>query len=324
MGDEDVMKKKVLITPKSFKNYKKQAYKLLQNHGYEIIENNLGRTMTEEEIIELANDDVVGIIIGVDPLPAHVLEQCKKLRAISKYGVGMDNIDLKKADELGILVKNAVGTNSISVAEHAIGLMFAAARHIPSVAAEVKAYEWERSIGFELTDKNVGIVGGGQIGKEVAKRAVGLGMKVTIFDPYFTDLEFLEKYNIQTTEELSELLKVSDIISLHLPATEETKRLINVETLKLMKSTAILINTSRGELVDEAALYHALVNYEIAAAAQDVYSTEPPQQGDLLVALPNFILTPHVGAFTHEAVQRMAIVSTENLINMLAQKEMAK
>lgn len=318
------MKEKVLITPKSFKNYKEKAYKLLQDHGYEIIENNLGRTMTEEEIIEMAADDVVGIIIGIDPLPANVLEQCKSLRAISKYGVGMDNIDLKRADELGILVKNAVGTNAISVAEHAIALMFAATRQLPSIAAGVKAYGWERSIGFELTNKNLGLVGGGQIGKEVAKRAVGLGMKVTIYDPYFNDFEFLEKYNIQTVDELPELLKGSDVISLHLPATEETKGLINVETLKLMKPTATLINTSRGELVDEAALYHALVNQEIAVAAQDVYSSEPPEQGDLLVALPNFILTPHIGAFTHEAVERMAMVSTENLINMLAQKEVAK
>jgi len=318
------MSEKILITPKSFKNYKDKAYKLLQDHGYEIIENNLGRTMTEEEIIELANEDVVGIIIGVDPLPANVLDQCKSLRAISKYGVGMDNIDLKRADKLGILVKNAVGTNAISVAEHAIGLMFAASRHLPSVAAGVKAYGWERSIGFELTNKNLGIVGGGQIGKEVAKRAVGLGMKVTIFDPYFTDFDFLEKYNVQTAEELPELLKMSDVISLHLPATEETTELINAETLKLLKPTAILINTSRGELVDEEALYHALVNHKIAAAAQDVYSTEPPKQGDALVALPNFILTPHIGAFTHEAVERMAMVSTKNLIDMLTQKEVAQ
>lgn len=318
------MREKVLITPKSFKNYKDKAYQLLQDKGYEIIENNLGRTMTEEEIIELAKDEVVGIIIGVDPLPANVLEQCKNLRAISKYGVGMDNIDLNRAGELGILVKNAVGTNSISVAEHAIGLMFASARHIPSVAAGVKAYGWERSIGMELTNKSLGILGGGQIGKEVAKRATALGMKVTIYDPYFTDYDFLEKYNIQTEEELSEVLKASDVLSLHLPATEQTKGLINAKTLKLMKPTAILINTSRGELVDEKALYDALVNQEIAAAAQDVYSSEPPEQGDRLVALPNFILTPHIGAFTHEAVERMAMVSTENLINMLAQKEVAR
>lgn len=314
------MAEKILITPKSFKNYKEKAHKLLQEQGYEIIENNFGRTMTEEEIIEAAQDHVVGIIIGVDPLPARVLNQCKSLRAISKYGVGMDNIDLKSAEELGIRVKNAVGTNNISVAEHAIALMFASARHIPAIAAGVKAYGWDRTIGFELTNKNLGVIGGGQIGKEVAKRAVGLGMKVTIYDPYFKDQEFLEKYGVERQENLEEVLKTSDVISLHLPATETTKGLINAETLKLMKPTAVLINTSRGELVDEAALYDALSNNKIAAAAQDVFSSEPPQQGDALVALPNFILTPHIGAFTHEAVERMAMVSTENLIQMLAQR----
>lgn len=315
------MGEKILITPKSFKNYKEKAYELLQAKGYEIIENNLGRTLTEEEIIEFAKDEVVGIIIGVDPLPTRVLEQCKSLRAISKYGVGMDNIDLQRAEELGILVKNAVGTNSISVAEHAIGLMFASSRHIPSAAAGVKANSWDRTIGFEVTNKQLGLVGGGQIGKEVAKRAIGLGMKVTIYDPFFTDFEFLKKYNIKLEEELSTLLGSADIISLHLPATDQTKGLINAETLKILKPTAILINTSRGELVDEAALYDALVNHKIAAAAQDVYSLEPPEQGDRLVELPNFTLTPHIGAFTHEAVERMAMVSTENLIEMLTQKE---
>ncbi|RSK53259.1 phosphoglycerate dehydrogenase [Bacillus canaveralius] len=318
------MAEKILITPKSFKNYKEHAHKLLHDQGYEIIENDSGRTLTEEEIIEAAQDNVVGIIIGVDPLPANVLNQCKNLRAISKYGAGMDNIDLKRAEELGILVKNAMGTNSISVAEHAIGLMFAAARHLPTVSAGVKAYGWDRTIGFELTNKILGIIGGGQIGKEVAKRAAGLGMKVTIYDPYFKDQEFLEKYGIHFEEELTEVLKESDIISLHLPATEQTKGLINAETLKLMKPTAILINTSRGELVNESALYDALVNHEIAVAAQDVYSSEPPKQGDPLVALPNFILTPHIGAYTHEGVERMAMVSTENLIELLAQREIAR
>ncbi|WP_144938322.1 phosphoglycerate dehydrogenase [Paenibacillus sp. 32O-W] len=318
------MAEKILITPKSFKNYKEKAHRLLQERGYEIIENNLGRTMTEQEIIDAAQDNVVGIIIGIDPLPANVLEQCKSLRAISKYGVGMDNIDLKRAEELGILVKNAVGTNSISVAEHAIALMFASARNLPAIAAGVKSYGWDRTIGFELTNKKLGVIGGGQIGKEVAKRAVGLGMNVTIYDPFFKDLAFLEQYNVQRHEQLDEVLKESDIISLHLPATEDTKGLINAEALKRMKPTAILINTSRGELVDEAALYDALVNNQIAAAAQDVYSSEPPQQGDPLVALPNFILTPHIGAFTHEAVERMAMVSTENLIHMLDQKDDSK
>jgi D-3-phosphoglycerate dehydrogenase len=315
------MGNKILITPKSYKNYKEKAHQLLREHGYDIIENDFGRTMTEKEIIELAKEDVIGIIVGVDPLPAHVLNQCKDLRAISKYGVGMDNIDLKRATELGISVKNALGTNSTSVAEHAIGLMFACARHLSEVIANVKSCKWDRTIGFELTNKKLGIIGGGQIGKEVAKRAVGLGLKVTIYDPYFNDEKFLEAYGVKGQQDLIEVFQESDIITLHIPATKDTTGIISAEMLKLMKPSAVLINTSRGELVDEAALYKALLNHEIAFAAQDVYSSEPPNPSDPLVALPNFILTPHVGAYTHEAVERMVMVSTENLIQLLTTKE---
>jgi len=311
------MLKKILITPKSFKNYKSNAYPIIEAEGYEIIENNLGRTMTEAEIIDYAKHDVVGIIIGVDPLSASVLEQCKDLKVISKYGVGMDNIDLDKAKELGIKVKNAVGTNNISVAEQAIALMFSISRNIPSIASGVKAGGWGRVIGSEVTGKKLGLFGGGQIGKEVAKRARGLRMDVTIFDPYFNDEAFLRDYGVSRCFDLNELFSNSDLISLHVPVTAETKGIINKETLSIMKPSAFLINTSRGELVDEEALYEALVNNKIAGAAQDVFSTEPPSKDEKLLKLDNFILTPHIGAFTHEAVKNMVMVSTKNLLEML-------
>ncbi|MDK2810961.1 MAG: hypothetical protein PWR27_1670 [Petroclostridium sp.] len=311
------MAKKILITPKSFKTYKDKAYPLLAQKGYDIIENTLGRTMSEQEIVSYAKKDVVGIIIGIDPLPASVLEQCKDLRAISKYGVGMDNIDLNRAKELGIKVKNAVGTNNISVAEHTIALMFSIARNIPSIASGIKTGGWDRVIGFELTGKKLGLIGGGQIGREVAKRARGLEMEVSIYDPYFTDEAFASKYNIHRCINLDDLFKESDVISLHVPATPETRRIINKHALELMKSTALLINTSRGELVDEEALYDALISKKIAGAAQDVFSSEPPSKDEKLLKLDNFILTSHIGAFTHEAVEKMVIVSTQNLLDML-------
>lgn len=311
------MSKKILITPKSFKNYKSKAYPLLEEKGYIIIENTLGRTMTEAEIIDCAGQGVVGIIVGVDPLPASVLEKCKNLAAISKYGVGMDNIDLEKAKELGIKVKNALGTNNISVAELAVGLMFTMSRSIPRIVSSVKNGSWDRVIGCELTGKKLGLIGGGQIGKEVAKRAYGLEMSVAIYDPYFTDSEFLSKYGITRYHNLYEILSGSDFLSLHLPVTNETKHMINKDTLALMKPGSILINTSRGELVDENALYEALVNGKIAGAAQDVFSSEPPEKDEKLLKLDNFILTSHIGAFTHEAVEKMAMVSTRNLLEML-------
>ncbi|MFD0696630.1 phosphoglycerate dehydrogenase [Paenibacillus sp. GCM10027628] len=308
---------KVLITPKSFHNYKDTVYPLIAEKGYEIVENRLGRTMTETEIIELAGDGVVGIIIGVDPLPAAVLERCKDLRAVSKYGMGMDNIDLEKARELGIEVRNAAGTNHISVAEHAIGLLFALARHIPQNVATVKQGGWGRVMGVELTSKTIGVVGGGQIGREVALRAKGLRMHAAIYDPYLRDESFLEENGIRRFQDLGTLLEQSDVVSLHLPYTQETKHLMNRQTLGRMKRSALLINTSRGELVDEVALYEALVGGEIAGAAQDVFSMEPPEAGHLLLGLDQFLLTSHTGAFTKEAVERMATFSTRNLLEML-------
>jgi len=311
------VKPKILITPKSFQKYKEKPIELLEQQGFEVIENTTGRTLTEEEIIEIAKDDVVGIIVGVDPLSAHVLESCSQLKVVSKYGVGMDNIDLEKAAELGIKVQNALGTNNISVAELAIGLMFETARNLAEAIRTVKSFGWDRVIGSELTGKKVAVIGGGQIGKEVAKRCSGLQMDVTIYDPFFQDQAFLEEFKVKRSEDFNELISSADFISLHLPVTKDTKHMINADVFKIMKPTAVLINTARGELVDEKALYHALSNGEIGVAAQDVYSMEPPVAGDSLVSLPNFILTPHIGAFTKESVERMALVSTENLLNMI-------
>jgi D-3-phosphoglycerate dehydrogenase len=308
---------KILITPKSFKDYKDKTYHLLEAHGYTIIENTSGRTLKEEEIIDLAGSGVAGIIVGVDPLPARVLKACADLRAISKYGVGMDNIDLAAAEALGIRVKNAVGSNTVSVAELTLALIFEAARHVSVTARGVKDGHWERVKGFELTGKQLVLLGGGQIGKEVARRGVGLGMEVSIFDPYLADADYLERYGIHRLATLEEALMKADILSLHLPLTEATRHLLGAGTLGLMKPSAVLINTARGELVDEAALYTALKEKKLAFAAQDVFSSEPPAQDAPLLGLDTFVLTPHTGAYTAEGVERMALYSTQNLIELL-------
>jgi D-3-phosphoglycerate dehydrogenase len=231
--------------------------------------------------------------------------------------MGTDNIDLNAASELNIEVRNAAGTNNVSVAEHAIGLLFAAARRIPQNVADVKLGNWQRVMGIELTGKTIGVVGGGQIGREVALRAKGIGMRVLLYDPFLRDEDYLVNNGIRRAERLEKLLSESDAVSLHVPYTPDTKHLINSGTLSLMKSSSILINTSRGELVDEEALYEALTSNRISAAAQDVFSVEPPEANDKLLGLDNFLLTSHTGAFTKEAVERMATVSTRNLLDML-------
>jgi D-3-phosphoglycerate dehydrogenase len=309
--------KRVLITPKSFHICKEQAYARLRERGYEPIENRTGRTLTEAEIVDLAREGVVGVIVGVDPMPARVLNQLRDVKAISKYGMGTDNIDLERALQLGIRVRTAAATNHVSVAELTLGLLLACARHIPAVAANVKRGGWDRVLGRELAGKKLGLVGGGQIGREVAKRARALEMEVSVHDPYLRDETFFHQHGIRLCPRLDDLLRESDYVSLHLPATPETRHLINERTLSLMKPTAMLINTSRGELVDEDALYDALTGGRLAGAAQDVFSAEPPLPGTKLTALDSFILTSHIGAYTYEAIEKMALQSTSNLLEML-------
>jgi len=311
---------KILITPKSFPVTMKEPIELIQAAGLEPIYNHSGRTLTEAEIIELSKQDVVGIIVGVDPISAHVLDSLPQLKAVSKYGMGTDNIDCKRAEELDIEVRVAAGTNNVSVAELAIGLIFAAARKIPTTVAEVKNGSWKRVMGNEITGKTLGIIGAGQIGREVALRARGLCMNVIVYDPYLQDASFFQERDIEISTSLEELLGVSDFVSLHVPATPTTTHIINKTTLGYCKPSCYLINTSRGELVDEEALYDALINNKLAGAAQDVFSIEPPSPNHKLVELDSFILTSHTGAYTQEAVERMALRATENLLSMLKEK----
>lgn len=309
------MRKKVLITPKSFFQAGDEAVRLLKKYDCEIIANTTGKTLSEEQMMELCSE-VDGLIVGIDPVTLNVLQNAKKLKAISKYGAGLDNIDLKTVEELGIAVDKAAGTNATSVAELAVGLFFSLARNIPAAEKNVKAGRWDRMRGLEINGKTAGIVGFGYIGKEVARMASGLGMKVIVYDPYVnTEDDFIKRYSIGILE-VDDVIKNADFLTLHVPSSDETKYMINKHTLGMMKSEAFLINVSRGELVDEDALYVALTAGKIAGAAQDVFSKEPPGKHPLL-ELDNFILTPHIGAYTKEANVKMALKSTENLIRML-------
>lgn len=309
------MKNKILITPKSFFKAREKAEEIFNQYELEIIENNTGKTLTKQQMMELCKD-VDGIIVGIDPMDEEVLRSAQELKAISKYGVGLDNIDLKIAKQLGIQIKRAEGTNTRSVAELTIGLLFAISRSIPKTVTDVKDGKWNRTIGVELLEKTVGIIGFGAIGREVAKMSVGLGMKIMAYDPYFNDVELAKALNVKMTS-ITELLEKADFVTLHLPLNEETNKIINSEALSKMKQTAYLINTARGELVDEDALYDALKNGTIAGAAQDVFSQEPPTNDNKLLSLNNFILTPHIGAYTKEATERMVVTSAKNLMEML-------
>ncbi len=309
---------KVLITPRSYMHYADKLLPLFVSRGLEPILNRLGTTYTEEEMCELLSGDVIGIIVGLDPLTDKVLHCAKNLKAISKYGVGVDNINLTAAEKQGIAIRTAANTNVVSVAELALALMFSLARNIVPLVKEAKKGGWPRKAGIELSGKKLGILGCGNIGKELALRAKALMMDVLIYDPFLDGEDFLLRNGFERMDSLDDILPLSDVVSLHMPLSVATRDLINADTIYKMKDRALLINTSRGGLINEGDLYAALKSGKLGGAAADVFSNEPPEKGEKLLGLENFILTPHTGANTFEAVARMAEVSTQNLIEMLA------
>jgi phosphoglycerate dehydrogenase-like enzyme len=305
----------ILVTPRSFPSELPGTCNILRQAGYDVILNPYGRVLTEDEMLRFTGS-VVGIIVGVDPVTERVLSNAGKLNAIAKYGAGVDNIDIDAVRSRGVRIRTAAGTNSVSVAELTLGLLFCLYRNIWHSASSVKRGGWERMRGRELLGSTVGLIGCGNIGREVAKRLLALGAHVIVHDDKLQDTTFLQSYDVPRVP-LDKLLKESDAISLHCPVTKETYHMIDSGAINIMRDGAYLVNTSRGELVDEDALYDALKSGKLSGAAQDVFSQEPPEPGCKLLELENFILTAHIGAFTKEAVHRMAITSTRNLLEML-------
>jgi D-3-phosphoglycerate dehydrogenase len=306
---------KIAITPRSFPEAGAPALQWLREQGFEIRLNESGKVLDEEALLEFCRG-ADGLIVGIDPVSERVMAANPQLRAVSKYGAGLDNIDLPAAGARGVAVMNAGGANALSVAELAIGLFFSLARSIPFSADSTKAGGWDRRKGSELFAKTAGVVGLGNIGREAARIARGIGMETLAYDPYVKpDNPIIAALGIRLAP-LGDLLAHADFVTLHLPLTDETRHMINADTLKAMKPSAFLVNTSRGELVDEDALFEALAASTIAGAAEDVFSKEPPG-GHKLLSLDNFILTPHIGMHTQEAVLRTAMASAENVAKML-------
>lgn len=247
-----------------------------------------------------------------------IINAGRNLRLIGRAGVGIDNIDIKCAEKNNIAVINTPSGNSISTAEFAFALMLSLARHIPFAHQNVREGLWQRSkfLGRELSDKTLGLVGFGNVGRQVALRAKAFGMKVLAFDPLL-NASIFEEYGV-TKQNKDELLRQSDIISLHCGLNEHTAQFINAASLAQMKPSAMVINTARGELIDTKALIEALDTNKIAAAALDVYVTEPPLATDPVLKHPRIITTPHLGASTAEAQKRVATLLAEQTIGFFA------
>ena len=246
-----------------------------------------------------------------------ILENATNLKVIGRAGIGTDNIDKDAASKKGVIVMNTPFGNMITTAEHAIAMMFAVARQIPEASATTHAGKWEKSkfMGVELTGKTLGVIGAGNIGGIVCERARALKMKVVAYDP-FLGQEKAEKMGVEKVEDLDDLLKRADFITLHVPLTDQTRNILSKENLAKTKKGVRIINCARGGLVDEAALAEALKSGHVAGAAFDVFTEEPAKENPLF-NLPNVVCTPHLGAATTEAQENVALQVAEQMANYL-------
>ncbi|AFK87506.1 MULTISPECIES: phosphoglycerate dehydrogenase [Thermoanaerobacterium] len=309
------MKGKVLITPRSLCHRKNDIVEMLRD--YEVLINETGRPFDENELKELIQD-VDGIIVGVDKITREILEKAKKLKVITKYGVGLDNIDIEYAKRLGIRVTYTPGANKESVADLVFTMILELSRQLFKMDKIVRDNRWDKVIGREVYGKVIGIIGTGNIGKSVAKRATGFDMKILGYDMQ-PDYDFARQIGMKYVD-LQTLLKDSDYITLHIPFTKDMYHFIDREKLNMIKSTAFIVNTSRGELINEEALYEALKQKRLAGAALDVFEIEPPYNSKL-IKLENVILSPHCGASTEDAIIKMNMMAVEGLKSVLEGKE---
>ena len=307
---------KLVVASASYGVHAPEALNLLSQVFERIERVELKAGEREEAVIRMVGDADALILGGGGPVTRRVMEECGNLKIIARHGLGLDNVDLEAATELGIPVTYCRHTGEeASVAEHAVALMLACARRLVEADRAVREGRWRARVelvGLELKGKTLGVIGLGAIGREVARIARnGFGMKVVAFDPYAPDEAFREVRAERVG--LEELLRESDFITIHVPLTPETRRMLDAERLKLVKRGAVIVNTARGAVVDETALCEALREGRIAYAGLDVFEREPPEDSPLL-SLPNTVLTPHVAAFTREALRRMDLANAEDLI----------
>lgn len=311
------MSLKVVVGSRS-RSRSKEAMEILKKNGYILELNPFDRAMTEDELIERIKG-ASALVAGSDKVTKRVLEAgSPTLKIVAKQGVGYNTIDIEAAKELGIAVTITPGANSKSVADLTMGLILNAARNISGMDRAIRNNEWYRYTGCELNNKIIGIVGMGHIGGEVAKRAYAFGMKILAYDIYPRQ-DFIEKYNV-TYVSLEKLFRQSDIITLHAPAIKATENMINRDSLNLMKSTAILVNAARGELINEEDLYEALKNKKIGFAALDVYKNEPLKNSKL-TELENIVFTAHAGAYTKSAIIGAGVIASEEIVRVLSGEE---
>jgi D-3-phosphoglycerate dehydrogenase len=273
--------------------------------------------LSAEELKEAIKDADGLAIRSATKVTAELIGVAPRLKVVGRAGTGLDNVDIPAASKRGIVVMNTPGGNTITTAEHAVSMMLAMARNIPQAANSMRQGLWEKKKyqGTEIFNKTLGIIGLGRIGRVVAERALGLRMRVIGFDPFITK-EMASTLGVELVS-LDELFARSEFITIHTPKTKETTKLLNSQAFHKMKPGVRIINCARGGIVDEAALYDAIKEGKVAAAALDVYETEPPPSEFPLRELPNVICTPHLGASTEEAQANVSVAICEQILEYL-------
>lgn len=306
---------KILLTSTSFQDTPGSHQTLLASQGFDVISL---RGPLKESIMLDAIEGIDGLICGDDDITRAVIEKGfnSKLRVISKYGIGLDKIDTQAAADFSIPVSNCPGVNNVTVAEHVFALLLSYTKNIIHEHNYIQDQKWKRLIGTELSGKTIGIVGLGNIGKEVAKRAMAFGLDVIAYDKYF-DIEFIKNYPIGTTNKIGDLMRVSDIISLNISLNEETAILMSNENVKQCKKGVIVINTARAGLISNELVIAQIESGAFGAYLTDVLEEEPMVKDHPFLNYDNIIITPHIGSRTYESVARQGTMAVENLLKFI-------
>lgn len=305
---------RVLITPRSFGKSDPSLFERMEALGWDLVRNPFGTILNETQLIELIAD-CDGMIAGVDPISADVLRAAPRLKAIARYGVGTDNVDLDYCREHQIAVSRTVGANTEAVADYTFALILAVARKVVPIDQQCRNGNWQKVISGDVYGKTLGLIGLGAIGRAVARRAEGFSMKIIAYDVQW-DTQWADEHHIERVS-LETLYQQSDFISLHVPLLPDTRMMIGEKELAMCRPGAVLINTARGGLIDETALLAALQSGHLSGAGLDAFEEEPPKN-PLWFSLPQVVLGSHTAASTELAAREMGRMALDNLIRDLA------
>jgi D-3-phosphoglycerate dehydrogenase len=308
---------RILITPRSFGKSDPEVFRTLREAGLEMILNDGGGILSREDLIQRLRG-CAGVILGVDPLDAGVLARAPELRAVAKYGVGVDNIDLEECKRRGIKVSRTAGANSDAVADYAFAMLLAAARRLTEIDAKCRRRDWSKLASLDVFGKTLGLLGLGAVGRGMAARARGFGMRILAHDVVWDDA-YAAAAGIERADP-DRICAEADFISVHAPLNDDTRGMIGRERLAAMKRTAVVVNTARGGIIDEEALLEALKRKAIYAAGIDAFEEEPPKNPDWY-ALDNLILGSHSAASTNGATEKMGRLAAANLLRDLGLQE---